>query len=315
MANGTSPYGSRGRSLDRFEESLKRLDPPPWMKAREESTESSLRSSQTTITTPNDLSFRLSTSSRPRYSDHRRSYSAQRSGTTSASSSLWRTENAGTPSSRGPSPAPGSRPATAGGRFQSSSYSRWSASTLCSDSNCGSTGNNTPTESIISAFSMRSNGTNTEPVYHPPPTASHNFRALNHMQRPYLGWRSQESLVDDDLTSKYSTPAERLASSYRRGQIQQARKQRESAVRNHHSLPRNCIAEQLYVHESIKSVSSAIMEFCQAQDVPAPPPPQRRRSGRSKDGINRPKIVWLESSFVSSTPATTVNKNSSESKL
>ena len=63
----------RGRSLDRFEQSLKRLDPPAWMQRRlnSDSTENS-SISQATPTITNDLSSRLS--SRPRYNDHKRRY-------------------------------------------------------------------------------------------------------------------------------------------------------------------------------------------------------------------------------------------------
>ena len=117
------------------------------------------------------------------------SYSAHR-GTTSASSSYWRTEQARTPCSRGPSPGPVSRPATAGGRFQSSSFSRYSSSTLCSDGNF-SNGNNTPTDSVdTSAFSMRSSihGVHTEPLYPPPMYPAPVYqKPLPHNRRPYLG--------------------------------------------------------------------------------------------------------------------------------
>lgn len=307
VENGPSS-GSRGRSLERFEESLKRLDPPAWMKQRHQSggdnSDYSLRSNDTTtITTPNEL-----TRTRPRYSDYRRSCSAQRSSTSNA---YWRTDAARTPSSRGPSPGPGSRPATAGGRFQSSSFSRWSASTLCSDGQF-STGNNTPTDSVASAFSMRSSlhGVVTEPIYHPGPIVnSSHYRPLPHMQRPYLGWRSQDSLINDaddpnGRGRRLLTPAERLAYSYRHGSCSSARPNRQQQSLS----KKSCYASEQLVHESIKSVSTAIMEFCQAEDVPQLPhaslqSPARTstRTERRSRKENRAQIVWLESSFVSAT--------------
>ncbi len=365
------PRESRGRSLERFEESLRRLDPPKWMSRNSAATASTVTtdseasdlstSSRYTITPTNEqlhLSFstgagsgaaRSSSSSRPRYADHRRSYSAQR-GATAASSSLWRTDPVPprTPSSRGPSPAPpGSRPATAGGRFHSSSFSRWSASTLCSDSAGGytSTGENTPTESVVSAFSMRSGcGANADPPMYQPPRllvnsyhqqtqqhphyyhgAAFQNRPLGHHQRPYLGWRSQEGGLNDDPRSlKYVNPAERLAYSYRRasrsrsgGDVHSTPFYPPDPLTSCQTLPRggggnshlnnnNCQIAEKFLHDSIRSVSSAIMEFCQAEDVPPPPPPSRavqrprtHKTASTGGGHQRAKIVWLESSFVS----------------
>ncbi len=79
-----------------------------------------------------------------------------------------------------------------------------------------------------------------------------------------------------------------------------------------------------FVHDSIKSVSCAIAEFCKADDVPAMPTSaedkirrRRNRTTRSQTGYSenqyqqppKSRLVWLESSFVSST--TNVNKNNS----
>merc|ERR1712109_119708 len=86
---------------NKCQQSLKRLDPPAWI--RQQSPLPPLVTEEPKRT-------------RPRYSDHRRSYSAQRGAVPSASASFWRTT---TSSSREPSPGPGSRPATAAGRFQS----------------------------------------------------------------------------------------------------------------------------------------------------------------------------------------------------
>ena len=287
----------RGRSLNKFQQSLKRLDPPAWI--RQQSPLPPLVTEEPKRT-------------RPRYSDHRRSYSAQRGAVPSASASFWRTT---TSSSREPSPGPGSRPATAAGRFQSSHFSRWSASTLCSDGQF-SNGDNTPTDSVISAFSMRSSFQGTEPIYHPPsllpvPGRPPNNSYSNHIKRPYLGWRSQDSLINGAggsvSESRYLTPAERLAWSCKQQQ------QRASSAGGFGgggsgpggggSLHRHNRAMQQHqmVHDSIKSVSTAIMEFCQAEDVPQPPPPLPAAPSiprRRKE--HRAQIVWLESSFISS---------------
>jgi len=126
-------------------------------------------------------------------------------------------------------------------------------------------------------------------------------------KRPYLGWRSQDSLINggavaEDGKSRYLTPAERLAWSCKQQQ------QRASSGLGGGGLglnPRQArvLHQHQLVHDSIKSVSTAIMEFCQAEDVPQPPPPMplpavppavRRRKE------HRAQIVWLESSFVSS---------------
>ena len=305
MLNGKG----RGRSLERFEESKKRLEPPAWM---------------TNQPLKNAVDYKTSTPSRIRYSEHRRSYSAQRSNT--ASSGLWlRNSN-----SRGPSPLPGSRPATAGGRFHEvsssshQSFSRWSASTLCSESGSNA-GDNTPTDSVISAFSMRSSVQGmTEPLYPPPPlprpyTAAYHYP--HHQRRPYLGWRSQDSLNEKDHrgrgqnSSTFLSPAERLAYTYRQtssllpGQPQQP--QQHDLLRCQQGNSRASF-EQKFLHDSIKSVSTAIMEFCNAEDVPQPPPTvtsnhaktrNNPRASEAKEPHHRTKIIWLESSFVSSSAA------------
>ena len=294
--NVTMNESGRGRSLERFEESKKRLETPAWM---------------TNLTA---LDYKKQ-SSRPRYSDHRRSYSAQRSNT--ASSGLWLRH---TNSSRGPSPAPpGSRPATAGGRFGGNNHhSSWrSASTLCSDT--GSNGDNTPTDSVISAFSMRSSVLGTEPLYPPPalPRPSTAYQYPHHHRRPYLGWRSQDSLNDRGAdrgfqnSSKFLSPAERLAQSYRQTSSTPAAAASttfagQNSVRCQEK--NRASFEQKFLHDSIKSVSTAIMEFCNAEDVPQAPPthyPARVIKPTSRMGKepHRTKIIWLESSFVSSSTA------------
>lgn len=279
--NGGSEH-SRGHSLDRFEQSKKRLDPPLWIRHQTPLPPLNIR--------------RDETKGRPRYSDHRRSYSAQRNTTAPSASASFRRHV----SSREPSPGPGSRPATAAGRFQSSSFSRWSASTLCSDGGQFSNGDNTPTDSVYSAFSMRSSIVNAEPPCYRPPQ----YRApSSQARRPYLGWRSQDSLVTPE-DSRFLTPAERLARSYKKDVRQPPASAKNNgrvvaAFPQHHQL----------VHDSIKSISTAIMEFCQAEDVPSLPPaaPCIRSAVGGGHGGGRPRnrIVWLESSFVSSSPVGT----------
>lgn len=192
-----------------------------------------------------------------------------------------------------------------------------------------SNGINTPTDSVTSAFSNSFHGgANTEPLYHPPPYPApvYNPKSFSQTRRPYLGWRSQDSLHSEDphqrtsrTTSKYLTPAERLAYSYRHGgrSTSASAGNRYNVVplhqRHHTGLSKGYVSDQ-YVHDSIKSVSSAIMEFCKAPDVPdniRTPSRSRMRSGGSSSGGNgsrnkehRSQIVWLESSFVSANPET-----------
>ena len=310
-----------GRSLDRFEQSLKRLNPPAWIRQQSPLPPYAGRQEPGQSSTSR---------TRPRYSDHRRSYSAQRNGEgthpSASNSSFWRTT--ATNSSREPSPGPGSRPATAGGRFQSSTFSRWSASTLCSDGQL-SNGDNTPTDSVISAFSMRSSVLGAEPPSYPAPilTPRPPSSAMHHLlpKRPYLGWRSTDSLNakgdsdDRTSTSAFMTPAERLALSYRRAVASPL--PFSSSSRNGHALregqrPASRLAkavESNFVHDSIKSVSTAIMEFCQAEEVPPPPPASTRHAKAAGNAPLEPEmrprrkeprmqIIWLESSFVSSRP-------------
>ena len=172
-------------------------------------------------------------------------------------------------------------------------------------------------------------------------------------QKPYLGWRSQDNLLDSKLSNLSNDPAQRLAYTYKHGVLSgrasvagtvghfgvggsrlardggsfgyidgTARSQSYSR-----SLPRNCYGSHLTealphsslqqdqqneLHESIKSVSSAIMEFCKADDVPLPPPDERtkRRQIRTSNQHKSTKVVWMESSFVSEkNPSITGNNN------
>ena len=143
-------------------------------------------------------------------------------------------------------------------------------------------------------------------------------RAAGANSKPYIGWRSQDNLVSGRMT----TPTERMAYSLRRGNIGGGAS--SSSVRSWnqssstptffqqqsgfgHGRPRDerQSAEHQLVHDSIRSVSSAIMEFCKAPDVPLPPPDEDtlKRRHRSRERQQRSRVVWLESSFVSAASA------------
>ena len=199
---------------------------------------------------------------------------------------------------------------------------RWSTSTLCDSAYSG---NNTPTDSVISE--CKSNASSRSFLH-----SSNTMR-----QKAYLGWRSQDNLLDSKLSTLSNDPTQRLAYTYKQG-ILSGRASASGAFSGgsrlasdsfgnidggmrsqsySRSLPRNCFGSQLHelsykpqqqqkdqqteLHESIKSVSSAIMEFCKAEDVPLPPPDDRtrRRHIRTKDQHQKARVVWMESSFVS----------------
>ena len=178
-----------------------------------------------------------------------------------------------------------------------------------------STGQNTPTDSVVSGRSILDGGG----AGYSRPT-----------QKPYLGWRSQENVATDGRCGR-NTPNERLASSLRRSQqsgldrttpfgslnssLAGSSQWRGSGRFSRDGTPGPA---DWFIHDSIRSVSSAIAEFCKADDVPAAPVSAedkiRRRRGRTRvrgesDYPPKSRIVWLESSFVSST--TNVNKNNS----
>ena len=159
---------SRKNRMERFEESLGKLNPPRWMKTTPDvqptSTTSSWRTSSSenrhssgdklptstfasattrtsasSTTTPTNTSTTPTNATTPRYSyaEYRRSYSAQRNVT--PSTSYWKSTEltSSRPLSREPSPVPTwSRPATAQG---GSRFSRWSASTLSDSAYSGKT--------------------------------------------------------------------------------------------------------------------------------------------------------------------------------
>ena len=163
-------------------------------------------------------------------------------------------------------------------------------------------GNNTPTDSVVSGKSMCSN------------RSTLMARATGH-NKPYIGWRSQDNLISGRMT----TPTERMAYSLRQKNLAGATStgsvrswtQPSSSSAYFHSqssrlpqtLPRDELlrGEQQFVHDSIRSVSTAIMEFCNAPDVPLPPPDEEtmKRRHRSRERQQRSRVVWVESSFVS----------------
>ena len=204
----------------------------------------------------------------------------------------------------------------------SAAVGRWSTSTLCDSAYSG---NNTPTDSVISNVSNRS-------FLH---SSNNTMR-----QKVYLGWRSQDNLLDAKSSTFSNDPTQRLAYTYKQG-VLSGRASVSGAFSDRsrlssddfggtrsqsysRSLPRNCFGSQLQhlpnpqqqdqqtdLHESIKSVSSAIMEFCKADDVPLPPPDDqtRLRHIRTKDQHQKSRVVWMESSFVSGKDNTATNGN------
>ena len=305
----------RPNRLERFEESLKRVNPPSWMKeACVNGTKTKLRaaspySARPEDSNPTEAAGAAATQSRIRYSDYKRAVSASsthRYSGSSTSSSQW---NHRPPSatrtplsvSREPSPSPYG---TASSKYFQGAFCRWSTSTLCDSAYSG---NNTPTESLMSGRST--NCSNRSLLQRA--NASH--------QRHYMGWRSQDNLLEN---GRMSTPNERMGYSLRRSQL--ASGPSTGSVRScgssyypndpvpnySQSLPRSMVSDQL-VHDSIRSVSSAIMEFCKADEVPLPPPDPEtiRRRHRSKDHHQRSKVVWLESSFVSAADSNSSTKS------
>ena len=151
--------------------------------------------------------------------------------------------------------------------------------------------------------------------------------------KPYLGWRSQENVGSDSRCSGRNTPNERLANSLRRSQQSNLDRFGQSsyggggsggysAAGHRHSRGATPGPAEWFVHDSIRSVSSAIAEFCKADDVPAAPlsaeEKLRRRRGRTQVRVEpsygpKSRLVWLESSFVSST--TNVNKEGNSTQL
>ena len=210
----------------------------------------------------------------------------------------------------------------------SAAVGRWSTSTLCDSAYSG---NNTPTDSVISECksTISTRG------------FLHSSNSNPSRQKLYLGWRSQDNLLDSKLSTLSNDPSQRLAYTYKQG-ILSGRASVAGAFPDRgrqsvsdfggsrsqsytRSLPRNCFGSNQNhltnhlqpldqpndLHESIKSVSSAIMEFCKADDVPLPPPDEkaRQRHIRTKDQHQKSRVVWMESSFVSGKACGAVNQN------
>lgn len=140
--------------------------------------------------------------------------------------------------------------------------------------------------------------------------ANHKLSAASSLRKPYTGWRSQEN-ISDCHKMHCNTPSQRLAYSLRKskqtGSLSSIVAEDSSRHRKSHKKEFDAPASDWYIQDSIKSVSSAIAEFCNADDVPVLPPTQEellakkhRSRGRCRDHNEpKPKIVWLESSFVS----------------
>lgn len=104
----------------------------------------------------------------------------------------------------------------------------------------------------------------------------------------------------------YHTPNQRLANSLRKSKL-------SGSLGSGLSNPpwrkeSNIGPSDWYIKDSIKSVSCAIAEFCKAGEVLVPVPSReevarRQRSrGRCRGQCEpKPKVIWLESSFVSAT--------------
>jgi len=130
-----------------------------------------------------------------------------------------------------------------------------------------------------------------------PSSATHKLSSTSALRKPYLGWRSQENISD----CHSNTPSQRLAYSLR--------KSKQSGSLNS-VLVEDSFCQtpsDWYIQDSIKSVSCAITEFCNAGDVPSAHTSQddllakkQRNRGKCRDHKDlKPKVVWLESSFVS----------------
>ena len=135
---------------------------------------------------------------------------------------------------------------------------------------------------------------------------------------PNLMSKCQHMLAGLDRTSPFGSLSSSLAGGYHGSSVWRG-SGRSSFSRDNTPGP-----AEWFVHDSIKSVSCAIAEFCKADDVPALPTSaedkirrRRNRTTRSRTGDSenqyqqppKSRLVWLESSFVSST--TNVNKNNS----
>ena len=330
MEAGLTRSQSRQNRLDRFERSSKRVNTPSWMpevktssdnKGDEEGAATTTTSAEAaaangTLHTESSSRFRDPESSgvRLRYRDYKQQRAASASSTyrcsaASSSSSQWRppsrTSVSRTPNSvsREPSPSPyGPKFLVTSSAGAGGAGLRWSTSTLCDSAYSG---NNTPTDSCVSGKSMCSN-------------RSTLMQRAGANTKPYIGWRSQDNLVSGRMT----TPTERMAYSLRRGSNNMtnsgsARSWTQSSSTptffQQQSRPRDerQVAEHQLVHDSIRSVSTAIMEFCKAPDVPLPPPDEDtlKRRHRSKERQQRSRVVWLESSFVSAAAAATGGDN------
>ena len=122
-------------------------------------------------------------------------------------------------------------------------------------------GQNTPTDSVVSGRSITDGY----------------FRH----SKPYLGWRSQENVSSESQRHSggggRNTPNERLAHSLRRSQQSGLDRFGNSnfagnqnfygSWQGHNRSTRDNAPADWFVHDSIRSVSSAIAEFCKADDV------------------------------------------------
>jgi hypothetical protein len=133
---------------------------------------------------------------------------------------------------------------------------------------------------------------------------THKLSAVASQRKPYIGWRSQEN-ISQCQDMHCNTPSQRLAYSLRKSKQSGSL---NSIVAEDSPRHKNVTkSNDWYIQDSIKSVSSAIAEFCNADDSSTLPTSQEellakkhRSRGRCRDHSEpKAKIVWLESSFVS----------------
>jgi len=127
-----------------------------------------------------------------------------------------------------------------------------------------------------------------------------NVRHKLYTKKPYLGWRSEENL-NDGIRNLSNTPNQRLANSLRTSKLSGSLGSGLAVS----PWRKETYKEDWYIKDSIKSVSSAIAEFCKAGDVSVScleevPKVKHKNRSRCRDKWKeKPRVVWLESSFVS----------------
>ena len=130
----------------------------------------------------------------------------------------------------------------------------------------------------------------------PPTLATHAQRSR---ATPYTGWRSSECLDQERI---YLNPSERLASSlhHRSRSFSHDRLQPGLGGRHHREVGHLRELPTYKIHDSIRSVTSAIMEYCGTE----PAAQTTQRAPR--------RLLLMETSFVSAPAPKTNNNNSND---